>query len=182
VAQRSLHVATNVYYRSISCFDTVSRVDTWYHGPACSAKVSQVDMRYHDPSCTVWAWAKSQANPHSSKQDMLHIVFLISKQIIPYRTRDVTCYPRVSTPNIRSLADSSTTCHNGINHLQHYIHCLNHTIDPSQGQIRSRQMEDHIYHTKTQAILNIIKMEDLDDTQDCMAKHTNQVRTQIPKV
>jgi hypothetical protein len=31
-------------------------------------------------------------------------------------------------------------------------------------------MEDHNSHTKTQAILNIIKMEDLYDTQDYMAK------------
>jgi hypothetical protein len=32
-------------------------------------------------------------------------------------------------------------------------------------------MGNHISHTKTQAKLNIIKMEDLHDTQDCMAMH-----------
>jgi hypothetical protein len=32
-------------------------------------------------------------------------------------------------------------------------------------------MEHHISHTKTQTILNIIKMEDLYDAEDCMAKH-----------
>jgi hypothetical protein len=41
MAQRSLHAITKVYYRRVSCFAMVSRVDTWYHGPACSAKVSQ---------------------------------------------------------------------------------------------------------------------------------------------
>jgi hypothetical protein len=31
-------------------------------------------------------------------------------------------------------------------------------------------MKDQHSHTKTQAILNIIKMEDLHDTHDCKAK------------
>jgi hypothetical protein len=31
-------------------------------------------------------------------------------------------------------------------------------------------MENHNSHTKTQAILNIIKMEDLYNTHDCWAK------------
>jgi hypothetical protein len=35
-----------------------------------------------------------------------------------------------STPKIRSLADSSTICHVGINHLHHSNHCSNHSIDP----------------------------------------------------
>jgi hypothetical protein len=56
----------------------------------------RVDTRYHDPSCTVWAWAKSQAISHSSEQDTLPIIFLISKQAIPYRTRGGTCCPGVT--------------------------------------------------------------------------------------
>jgi hypothetical protein len=32
-------------------------------------------------------------------------------------------------------------------------------------------MEDHNSHTMTQAILNIIKIEDLEDSHDCRAKH-----------
>jgi hypothetical protein len=114
---------------SMSCFATVSRVYTQYHGPACSAKVSQVDTWYHSPSCTMWVWAKSQANPHSSEQDTLPIVFLISKQVVPYRTHDDTYCPGVSTPKIRSLVDSSTTCHDGINHLHQSNRCSNHSID-----------------------------------------------------
>jgi hypothetical protein len=48
---------------------------------------------------------------HSYEQDTLPTISLISKQVIPYRTRGGTCYPRVSTPKTRSLADSSMTNH-----------------------------------------------------------------------
>jgi hypothetical protein len=71
-------------------------------GPACSAKVSPTN-----PSCTMWAWAKYHVNSHSSEQDTQPLVFLISKQTIPYGTRDSTCCPGVSTHRIWSLADSS---------------------------------------------------------------------------
>jgi hypothetical protein len=37
-------------------------------------------------------------NSHSSEQDTLPTTSLISKQAVLYRTRDVTCFPRVSTP------------------------------------------------------------------------------------
>jgi hypothetical protein len=148
------------------------------------AMVSWVDTRYHSPSCTMWAWAKSQANPHSSKQDTLPIVFLISKQAAPYQTCYGTCYPRVSTPKIRSLVNSSMTIHiTWWNSTISTITTLAQTTTlVLTGLITSRRMEDHISHTKTQTILNIIKMEDLHDTQDCMTRHTNQVWTQIPKV
>jgi hypothetical protein len=119
MAQRSLHAITKVYYRSMSCFAIVSRVDTPYHDPAFSATVSQGRFVVPRPSCTMWTWAKSQANPHSSEQDTQPIVFLISKQAAPYWIRGVTCCPGGSTPKNRSLADSSTTCHDGINHLHH---------------------------------------------------------------
>jgi hypothetical protein len=46
-----------------------------------------------------------------SRQDILTRVFLISQQAVPYRTRGGTCCPGVSTPKIRSLADSSMTSH-----------------------------------------------------------------------
>jgi hypothetical protein len=60
---------------------------------------------------------KNDARPHSTEQDTQPIAFLISQQAIPYQTHGGTCYPAVSTPKIRSLADSSTMCHDGINHL-----------------------------------------------------------------
>jgi hypothetical protein len=45
------------------------------------------------------------------QQDKLTRASLVSQQAIPYRTRGGTCFPWVSTPKIRSLADSSTTIH-----------------------------------------------------------------------
>jgi hypothetical protein len=45
------------------------------------------------------------------RQDILTRAFLISQQVVPYWTRGGTCCPRVSTPKIRSLADSSMTSH-----------------------------------------------------------------------
>jgi hypothetical protein len=96
--------------------------------PACSAKVSCTNV----PSCTMWfkRFTKYDVIPHSTEQDTQPIAFLISKQAIPYRTRGGTCCPRVSTPKIQSLAYSSTTCHDIINHLHHSHHCSNHSIDP----------------------------------------------------
>jgi hypothetical protein len=156
---------------SMSCFAMVSQVDMRYHNPTCSAKVSWVDTRYHSPSCTMWAWAKSQAISHASEQDMLPIVFLISKQVIPYQTCGGTCCPGVSTPKIRSLEDSSTTCHDGISHLQHAKHYSNHNIDP-------HMVISHLDGWKTTTLSQRHKpnsisqrMEDLYYTHDYMAKH-----------
>jgi hypothetical protein len=48
---------------------------------------------------------------HSFEQGTLPTTSLISKQAVPYRTCDDTCCPGVSTPETRSLADSSMTKH-----------------------------------------------------------------------
>jgi hypothetical protein len=130
--QRSQHAVTKVYYRSISCFAT----DSPAKGSACSAKYSPAKV----PSCIMWfRWitkyvikydTKNDANPHSTKQDTQPITFLISRQAISYRKRGGTCCHGVSTPKIRSLVDSSTTCHDSINHLHHSNYCSNHNIDP----------------------------------------------------
>jgi hypothetical protein len=45
------------------------------------------------------------------RQDKLTRAFLISQQVVPYQTCGGTCCPGVSTPKIRSLADSSMTSH-----------------------------------------------------------------------
>jgi hypothetical protein len=90
----------------------------------------------HGPSCTRWLMQYTQyitqiyASPHSTEHDMLPTAFLISKKAIPYQTRGGTCCSGVSTPKIRSLAYSSTTCHYGINRLHPFNHCSNHSIDP----------------------------------------------------
>jgi hypothetical protein len=91
MAQRSLHVITKIYYTSISCFAMVSPTK----GHACSAKVSPTK----GPSCTMWVRhfrkyvIKYDANTHSTEQDTLPIVFLISKQVIPYLTHGGTYCP-----------------------------------------------------------------------------------------
>jgi hypothetical protein len=45
------------------------------------------------------------------QQDKLTRAFLISQQVVPYRTCGGTCCPGVSTPTIQSLVDSSMTIH-----------------------------------------------------------------------
>jgi hypothetical protein len=94
------------------------------------------------PSYTLRPYRYSHTSPaHPIRQ--LTRAFLISQQAIPYRTRGGTCYPGVSTPKIRSIADSSTTFHDDINHLHHSNHCSNHNIDPHRGHLTSQWMEDH---------------------------------------
>jgi hypothetical protein len=104
------------------------------------APLAVLRIPHQRPSCTMWfkhftKYAtkydrKNDVNPHSTKQDTQPIPFLISKQVVLYRTRGGTCCPRGSTPKIQSLADSSTTYHDGINHLHHSIRCSIHMIDP----------------------------------------------------
>jgi hypothetical protein len=81
--------------------------------PASSAKVSPTNV----PSCTMWfrQFTKTDhivwCHPHSTEHDTHPIVFLISKQVVPYRTRGGTCCPGVLTPKIRYLANLSMTNH-----------------------------------------------------------------------
>jgi hypothetical protein len=137
--------------------------------PPCSAKISHTNVPY----CTMWfrRFTKYDDIPHSTEQDTQPIAFLISKQVVPYQTRGVTCCPGVSTPKIWFIAYSSTTCHDGINHLHHPNHCSNHNIDP-------HTVRSHLDGWKTTTLSQRQKpnstshrMEDLYDSQDCMAKH-----------
>jgi hypothetical protein len=76
------------------------------NGPACSAKVSRANV----PSCIMWFKQftkyvakidnKVWCHPHSTEHDTQPIVFMISKQVIPYRTRGGTCCHGVSTSMI----------------------------------------------------------------------------------
>jgi hypothetical protein len=54
---------------------------------------------------------KDRSHLHSTEHDTQPIVYQISKQAVPYRTRCDTCCPGGSTPKIRSLADPSMTSH-----------------------------------------------------------------------
>jgi hypothetical protein len=113
MTQRSLHAITKVYYRSMSCFATVSR----HTAPLVVLRFPA----HSGPFCTMWFGQFTQnvtktghtnrSHPHSTEQDTQPIAYLISKQAIPYRTRGGRCCPRVSTPKIRSLANSSMTSH-----------------------------------------------------------------------
>jgi hypothetical protein len=72
-----------------------------------------------DPFCTMWfrrftknvtkTGHKDRSHPHSTEHDTQPITYLISKQVVPYRTRGGTCCPVGSTPKIRSLANPSMT-------------------------------------------------------------------------
>jgi hypothetical protein len=55
---------------------------------------------------------------------------LIFEGVLSHQIYGGTCCLEVSTPKIQSLADSSTTCHDGINHLHHSNRCSNNSIDP----------------------------------------------------
>jgi hypothetical protein len=116
MAQRSLHAVTKVYYRIMSFLLWIPHQRPLLH---------HVGKAYHKVGHTVWCHSQLNRARHT-----LPILFLISKLDVPYRTCGGTCCPGVSTPKIQSLANSSTTCHDGINHLHHSNHYSNHSIDP----------------------------------------------------
>jgi hypothetical protein len=74
---------------------------------------------HRGPFCTMWFRQftqnviktdhKDRSHPHSTEHETQPIAYLISKQVVPYRTRGGTYCPRVSTPITRSLVDSSMT-------------------------------------------------------------------------
>jgi hypothetical protein len=82
-------------------------------GPACSAKVFSIKwpLLHHVVQAVHKECHKDGSHPHSTEHDTQFIAYLISKQVIPYQTRDGTCCPGGSTPKIRSLADLSMTSH-----------------------------------------------------------------------
>jgi hypothetical protein len=115
--------------------------------PACSAKVSCTNI----PSFIMWFRhiTKYEANPHSTKHDTQPIAFLISRQAVSYRTCGDTYCPRVSTLKILSLADSSTTCHDSINHLHNCIHSSNHNIHPHVAKSHLDGWKTKLSHKNT---------------------------------
>jgi hypothetical protein len=109
---------------------------------------------------------KYDANPHSTEQDTQPIVSLISKQVVPHRTCGGTCCPGVSPPKIRPLVDSSTTRHDGINHLHHSNHCPNHSIDPHTVNSHLDRWETTTLSQRHKSYSISQRMEDLYDTHD----------------
>jgi hypothetical protein len=120
----------------------------------------------------MWARASNYANSHSSEQGTLLTAPLISKQDVPYQAHGGSCYPGVSTPKIQSLADSSMLIH-----ISWRIP-IDSTI-PTHAQPTAlilTMVNSHLDDGRPtpsiliQAKLNIIKMKDLYDSQDCTAK------------
>jgi hypothetical protein len=79
------------------------------------------------------------SNSHSSEQGTLPIEPLISRQVVPYRTRGATYCPRVSTPKTRSLADSSM-----INHITGWNPTVSIIPTMLKTQHRSSPLSPHI--------------------------------------
>jgi hypothetical protein len=183
MAQRSLHAVIKVYYSSMSCFNTFSRTND----TACSAMVSHTNVH----SCTIWVRRftnyvtkydhKVWCHPHSTEHDTQPIVFLITKQVVPYQTHGGTCCPRVSTPKIRSLVDLSMTNH--ITRRNQTVCTIPSLLKPqhwSSPRSNHISVDGRPSPTKRQAELNITK-----DGKTCTTlmttrlSKTNHVWTQI---
>jgi hypothetical protein len=104
------------------------------------------------------------------QQDKLTRAFLISQQAIPYWTHGGTCCSGVSTPKIWSLANSSTTCNDGIDHLHHFNHCSNHSIDLYHGHLTSQEMEDQTLSQRHKPTSISYKMKTCTTTNDYRVK------------
>jgi hypothetical protein len=85
----------------------------YHHAPFALAKVSPswVQQNTLMTPLTPYGLVGIAIPVSCFRQDILTRAFLISQQVVPYRTRGDTCYPEVSTPKIRSLANSSMTSH-----------------------------------------------------------------------
>jgi hypothetical protein len=186
MAQRSLHVVTKIYYRSMSSLLQFST----HSGPACGAEVSRTQwpLLHHvvqavHIECHTDG-SHRQEPSHSTEHDTQHIAYLISKQVVPYRTRSDSCCPVVSTPKIRSLVDLSIISH--ITWWNPTVFTISTLLKP---QHRSLPGPNHISTdgrpplTKTQAKLNITKDGKTYTTlMTAWLSITTPVWTQNPKV
>jgi hypothetical protein len=128
--------------------------------PACSAKVSS----WLEPLLHLVDQITFCVFPHTTEQDLKPTASLISKQTVSYRTRGGTCYPRVSTPKTRSLADLSMTIHNTWqNPTISTIPTHTQTTTSNLTTVTSHHdgWKTNTLNTQHKPKLNIIKMEDL---------------------
>jgi hypothetical protein len=167
MAQKSLHAVTKVYYRSMSCFASVS----WTNGPACSANVSHTTV----PSCSMWFRQftkyvtktdhKVWCHPHSIEHDTPCIAYLISKQVVPYQTRGDTCCPflsRFEHDQPHHLMESNRLYHSN----------LAQTTSSILTTVKSHlDGWETISHKDTSQTKHHKEWKDFYDTHDCMAKH-----------
>jgi hypothetical protein len=150
---------------------------------ACSAKVSHTKrlLLHHVVQAVHKIDHKEGSHPHSTEHNTQPTTYLISKQAVPYRTCGGSCCPGGSTPNIRSLADSSMTNH--ITWRNPTVSTLPSLLKP---QHRSSPWSNHIsMHgrpplTNTQAKLNIsMDWKTCTTLMTAWLSITNQVWTQI---
>jgi hypothetical protein len=120
---------------------------------------------------------KDMSYPHSTEHDTQTIAYLISKQVVPYRTRGGTCCPGGSAPEIRFLADSSMTSHVtwwNPNRLHHSN--LAQTTASILTMVNSHlDGWETISHKDTSQTQHHKGWKDLYDSHDCMAKHNYPV-------
>jgi hypothetical protein len=176
MAQRSLHVVTKVYYRSMLCFATISRTQ-WpplavLRFPTHSGPFYTMWFRQFTQNVTQTGHT-DRSHPHSIEHDTQPIAYLISKQVVPYWTRGGTCCPGVSTSKIQSLADSSRTSH---------ITWHNPTISTIPSLLKSQHWSlpwsNHISTdgwsslTKTQVKLNITKSNSTSQRMETLVRHS----------
>jgi hypothetical protein len=101
---------------------------------------------------------------YSSEQGTLPTTFLISKQVIPYRTCGGICYPGVSTPITRSLIDSSMT-----NHITWQILTVSTISNLAQTTATNLTTSPHIMTDgrPTLSTLNISQTQHHEDGKTC---------------
>jgi hypothetical protein len=166
----------------MSCFAIVS----WQTAPLAVLRFPAQS----GPFCTMWFRQftqnvtktnhKDRSHSHSTEHDTQPIAHLISKQANPYRTRGGTCCPGVSTPKIRSLADSSITNH--ITWWNPTVSTIPSLLKPQHRSSLDISTDGRPSLTKTQGKLNITKDEKTYMTvMTARLSITNQVWTQILK-
>jgi hypothetical protein len=101
---------------------------------------------------------------HSSKECTLPTAPLISKQVVPYWTRDDTYCPGVSPPKTRSLADSSMTNHNS---WKSKSSPLFQTLLETQHRISPRSPHITTDGRPTLSILNTSQTQHHKDEKTC---------------
>jgi hypothetical protein len=117
------------------------------------------------------------SHPHSTEHDTQPIAYLISNQVVPYRTRGDTCCPWGSTPKIRSLADSSMTSHiTSWNPNRLHRSSLDQTTASIITRVNSHlDGWEAISHKDTSQTQHHKGRKDWYDSHDCMAKHNHPV-------
>jgi hypothetical protein len=147
------------------------------NGPSCTMWFRQFTKNVTKTDHKVWG------HPHSTEHDTQPILYLISKQVIPYRTHGGTYYPGVSTHKIQSLADSSMTNH--ITWRNWTVSTITTLLKPqhwSSPRSNHISMDGRPSLTKTQVKLNIKKDEKICMTlMTVWLSITNQAWTQILK-